>query len=85
MAPLVLLSDDGGWRCAACTPADPAEALPPGVREHLRVLRTAAAAAAPDPQADDAARAVTTLLRDRLLRELGGSLRSYDVLFRIAL
>ncbi len=82
-APLVLLSDDGGWRCAACTPVDPAEALPPGVRGHLRLLRTVAASSAPDPWADDAARAVTTLLRDRLLRELGGSLRSYDVLLRL--
>lgn len=83
-APLVLFSEDGGWRCAACTPVDPAESLPPGAREHLRQLRTAPAAAAPDPQAGDAARAVTRLLRDRLLRELGGTLRSYEVLHRLA-
>lgn len=83
-APLVLLSADHGWRCAACTPADPDEALPPGVREHLRALRTAPVAEAPDPDRDAAARAVTRLLRDLLLRELGGSLKSYDVLLRMA-
>jgi recombinational DNA repair protein (RecF pathway) len=83
-APLVLLSEEGGWRCAACTPVDPAEALPPGVREHLKALRTATAAETPDPAASEAARAVTTLLRNRLLRELGGSLRSYDVLLRLS-
>lgn len=83
-APLVLLSEEGGWRCSACTPVDPAEALPPGVREHLRALRTATAAEAPDPAGSAAARAVTTLLRDRLLRELGGTLRSYDVLLRLS-
>ncbi len=82
-AALVRLSDEGGWQCAACTPTDPAEALPAGVREHLRRLRAAAAVDAPDPERDDAARAVTRLLRERLLRELGGSLRSYDVLLRM--
>ena len=83
-APLVRLGDEGGWQCAACTPVDPAEALPPGVREHLKALRMATAAEAPDPAVDEAARAVTALLRERLLRELGGSLRSYDVLLRLS-
>lgn len=83
-AALVLLSEEGGWRCRDCTPVDLAEALPPGVREHLKTLRTATAADAPDPGGSEAARAVTTLLRDRLVRELGGSLRSYDVLFRLS-
>ena len=81
-APLVLFGPDTGWRCAACTPADPQEALPPGCREHLRRLRTCGAEAAPrvDP-ADEAQAAITALLRARLLQELGG-LRSYDVLWR---
>lgn len=83
-APLMLLLEEGGWRCSACTPVDPAEALPPGTREYLKMLRSASAAEAPDPEADDAARSVTRLLRDRLLRELGGSLRSYEVLLRLA-
>lgn len=82
-SPLVLLSEDRGWCCAACTPVDPHEALPPGAREHLRELRTARAETAPDPEASDAARAVTQLLRNRLLKELGGSLKSYEVLFRL--
>ena len=81
-APLVMLSDDHGWRCAACTPVDPVEALPPGTREYLRLLRTLPAAEAPDPDQDDPARAVTLLLRDRLKREFGG-LRSYEVLERL--
>jgi recombinational DNA repair protein (RecF pathway) len=81
-APLVLLTDEYGWRCAACTPVDPREAFPPGVREHLRVLRTVPAEEAPDPEASPAARAVTRALRDRLRRELGGP-RSYDVLERL--
>lgn len=81
-ADLVLLSEDHGWCCAKCTPVDPAEALPRGTREHLRRLRTAAADEAPDSGHDDAARCITSLLRERLLRELGGS-RSYDVLHRM--
>jgi len=81
-APLVLLSDDHGWLCAACTPVDPSEAFPPGTREHLRLLRTCPADAAPDPEGGDAARAVTRVLRDRLRRELGNP-RSYDVLERL--
>jgi hypothetical protein len=62
---------------------DPVEALPAGSREHLRLLRRNGADAAPrvDP-ADAAQQAVTALLRARLLQELGGGLRSYDVLWR---
>ncbi|HEX9080936.1 MAG TPA: DNA repair protein RecO, partial [Holophagaceae bacterium] len=83
-APLVLLTGEQGWCCAACTPVDPAEALPPGTREYLRRLRTASAedAPAPDPE-DEAQLAVTALLRQRLLEELGGGLRSYEVLWRL--
>ena len=82
-APLVLLSPESGWRCAACTPVDPAEALPPGCREHLRKLRQGGAGEAPPPDpSDEAQGAVTGLLRNRLLQELGGSLRSYEVLWR---
>ena len=82
-APLALLSPDEGWSCLACTPVDPTEALPPGSREYLRRLRSGGAEVAPrgDP-ADDAQRAITALLRARLLQELGGSLRSYEVLWR---
>lgn len=82
-APLVLFSPEEGWCCSACTPVDPVEALPRGSREHLRRLRTGGADAAPrvDP-ADEALVAVTALLRARLLQELGGGLRSYDVLWR---
>jgi len=82
-APLVMLSDDRGWRCAACTPVDPQEALPPGTREYLRLLRTAPAEEAPDPTSSEAARVVTELLRSRLIRELGGKVGSYDVLHRM--
>lgn len=82
-APLVLLDAESGWCCAACTPVDPAEALPAGCRDHLRRLRTVGADAAPRPDAmDEAQTAVTRLLRDRLLQELGGGLRSYEVLWR---
>lgn len=83
-APLVLLTEEHGWCCGACTPVDPAEALPPGAREYLRRLRTAPAEEAPPPErADEAQRAVTSLLRQRLLQELGGRLRSYEVLWRV--
>lgn len=83
-APLALLTEEHGWCCTDCTAVDPSEALPPGAREHLRRLRTAAAEEAPwvDPS-DEAQRAVTALLRQRLLQELGGSLRSYEVLWRL--
>lgn len=82
-APLALLSPDHGWCCRACTPVDPAEALPPGAREHLRRLRTGGAGEAPRPdEADEAQAAVTALLRARLLQELGGHLRSYEILWR---
>ncbi len=82
-APLVLLAEEG-WRCAACTPVDPQEALPPGCREYLKRLRTASADEAPelDPQ-NAAQQAITHLLRARLLDELGGRLGSYDVLTRL--
>jgi DNA repair protein RecO len=82
-APLVLLSPETGWCCQACTPVDPAEALPAGAREHLRRLRTEGAEGAPrvDPL-DEAQTAITALLRARLLQELGGGLRSYEVLWR---
>jgi DNA repair protein RecO (recombination protein O) len=79
--PLVQFSEENGWCCAACTPMDPGEGLPPGVKEHLRLLRTLPADEAPEPDASEAARAVTLLLRERLLRELGGA-RSYDVMQR---
>ncbi|HLP30597.1 MAG TPA: DNA repair protein RecO, partial [Geothrix sp.] len=80
-APLVLLSPDQGWCCSACTPVDRAEALPPDTRDFLRRLRTGGAETAPrvHPE-DEAQRAVTALLRGRLLQELGGGLRSYEVL-----
>ncbi|BDU72515.1 DNA repair protein RecO [Mesoterricola silvestris] len=81
-APLVLFTQDHGWCCAACTPVDPREALPPGTREHLKLLRTLPAAQAPDPGGSEAARAVTRILRDRLRRELGG-LKSYEVLEKL--
>jgi DNA repair protein RecO len=81
-APLVLLSEEHGWRCAACTPVDPREAFPPGAREHLRLLRTLPADEAPGPEAGPAAAAVTRVLRDRLRRELGGP-RSYEILERL--
>ncbi len=83
-APLVALSDDHGWRCADCTPMDPAKALPVGIREHLRVLRTCSAEAAPEINFP-AARACTELLRNRLMKELGGELRSYEVMRRMAM
>jgi len=82
-APLARLSPEVGWCCSACTPVDPAEALPPGTREYLRRLRTEGADGAPPPDPSDRAQgAVTALLRARLLQELGGGLRSYEVLWR---
>ncbi len=82
-APLVMLTEEHGWRCAACTPVDPSESLPPGTREHLRLLRTTGAEEAPDPGSSEASRAITELLRGRLLRELGGRVGSYEVLHRM--
>lgn len=82
-APLVLLSAEKGWLCADCTPVDPHEALPPRARDYLRRLRTASAQEAPRlDSADEAQKAVTALLRNRLLEELGG-LKSYEVLHRM--
>lgn len=83
-APIVMLSEDHGWRCADCTPMDPAEALPPGTREHLRAMRTCSAEDAPDTR-PQAARACTELLRGRLMKELGGGLRSYEVMHRMVM
>lgn len=82
-APFVQLSPEEGWRCAACTTVDPRETLPAGIRDHLGRLRISKAEAAPPLRPDDPAQtAVTQLLRARLLQELGGSLRSYEVLWR---
>ncbi len=82
-APLVLLTEEG-WRCAACTPVDPSESLPPGSRDFLRILRTCAPDEVP-PLEGEAPLAVSRLLRNRLLQELGGRLRSYEVLERMIL
>ena len=81
-APLVLL-DERGWACADCTPVDRSESFPSGMREYLKRLRTASAEEAPawDPQ-DEAQAAVTSLLRNRVMSELGGLPKSYEVLFR---
>jgi DNA repair protein RecO len=81
-APLALFTEEQGWCCQACTPTDSAEALPPGTREHLRLLRTLPAEEAPDPGGSEAARVVTGILRDRLRRELGQP-KSYEVLERM--
>jgi DNA repair protein RecO len=82
-APLVILDPEEGWCCSACTPMDEADALPAGSRDYLKNLRISGAEAAPrlDP-VDEAQCEVTALLRARLLQELGGGLRSYDVLWR---
>ncbi len=81
---IVLLSEDHGWLCADCTPVDPVEALPVGIREHLKTLRTCSAEAAPDLDSE-ASRACRDLIRGRLMKELGGPLRSYDVMLRMVL
>ena len=80
--PLVLLTEDHGWCCAACTPTDPSEALPSGAKEYLRLLRTLPVEEAPDPESCEAGRAITRLLRGMLLREVGAA-RSYEVLSRM--
>ncbi len=82
--PIIILSDDHGWLCAACTSVDPANGLPLGVREHLRTLRTCSPEDAPD-LGNEAARVTTNLLRARLLKELGSTLRSYEVMQRMVL
>lgn len=80
---LALFAEDLGWCCTACTPVDPHEALPPGTLEHLRHLRTRPVEEAPEVTRSEAARVTTHLLRHRLLQELGGSLKSYHVLFQM--
>lgn len=82
--PLVLFTEDHGWCCAACTPVDPHEAFPPGVKDYLRLLRTKPVEETPEPEESDAARTVTHLLRERLMREVGGA-RSYEVLQRMTI
>lgn len=79
---LVLLDEECGWRCSACTPVDPREALPAGSLEHLRALRTRPVEEAPEAAGSEAAQVITHLLRHRLLRELAG-LKSYQVLFQM--
>jgi DNA repair protein RecO (recombination protein O) len=79
-APIVLLGEQG-WHCAACTPTDDSEALPPGAMEYLQKIRTTRAEEMPDTNESEASRAVTQLLRDRLLNEIG-RVKSYDVLLR---
>lgn len=81
-APIVMLSEERGWQCAECTIVDPRSALPAGTREHLRTLRTCSVEDAPDTK-QEAARVCTELLRGRLLKELGGALKSYDVMRRM--
>ena len=75
------LSEEWGWLCASCAAVEPRDALPAGVKEHLARLRASAAEAAPGLDTE-AARAVSSLLRARLLKELG-DLGSYRVLHRM--
>lgn len=82
-APLVMLCEDHGWRCAACTSVEPGEAFPVGVREHVMQLRKLGVQDAPDPKGSDAAHCVTLLLRSRLIKELGGRVGSYDVMQQV--
>ena len=80
-APFAILGEKG-WCCSACTPADESESLPIGAKEYLNRMRTAKAEEAPDANESYASRAVTQLLRGRLLSEIG-HLKSYDILFRV--
>ena len=75
------LSEEWGWLCASCAAVEPRDALPAGVKEHLARLRASTAEAAPGLDTE-AARAVSSLLRARLLKELG-DLGSYRVLHRM--
>jgi DNA repair protein RecO (recombination protein O) len=68
-----------GWHCAECGPSQPGGALPPGSKEYLQEIRGAKAVEMPDASGTAAARAVTLLLRARLLEELG-PLKSYGVM-----
>ncbi|MDR0498409.1 MAG: hypothetical protein LBH03_01580 [Holophagales bacterium] len=79
--PFVILGERG-WCCSACTPADKSETLPGGTKEYLNKIRTVRAEETPDSDESNASRAVTQLLRGRLLNEIG-NLKSYDILFRI--
>jgi len=79
--PFATLSEDRGWLCGECAEVDARDALPAGAREHLALLRAADAEHAPEP-GTEAARAVTALLRGRLIKELG-DLGSYRVLHRM--
>ncbi|MDR2560488.1 MAG: DNA repair protein RecO [Holophagales bacterium] len=68
-----------GWHCIDCLPAPPGGPLPPGAKEYLQKLRGAKAEDMPDAYETPASRAITMLLRAKLLEELG-PLKSYEVL-----
>ncbi|MCL1909054.1 MAG: DNA repair protein RecO [Holophagaceae bacterium] len=79
--PFVMMGERG-WHCAACTSVNQSEALPEGAKEYLHQLRIAKIEEAPDPNSNDAAKAVAQILRARLLNEVG-RLKSYDVLYKM--
>ena len=80
-APFVALGE-AGWLCSACTPTDGKESLPEGAKGYLQAIRKAKPEEMPDARGSYASRAVTSLLRGRLLAEIGHQ-KSYDVLYRI--
>jgi DNA repair protein RecO (recombination protein O) len=80
-APMVLFGEQG-WCCSACSAADAGVELPVGTKEYLQKIRAAKAEEMPDSNESDASRAVTKLLRARLINEIG-RLKSYEVLFRM--
>ena len=79
--PFASLSESG-WRCTACVTTDSRFFLPDGTKEHLQKMRTSKPEDAPMASESEASKAVTQLLRSRLLDELG-MLKSYKVLFKV--
>ena len=77
--PLIQFTEEYGWRCTACTKVHHQLAFPMGIREHLRLLRTRPVIEAPDPNYNEASKAITYVLRKRLQSEVG-NVYSYTVM-----
>ena len=81
--PFTGLSEERGWLCHRCYPVDPGEGLPPETKEYLNHLKSETPLSLQHENwPPETPVTISRILRQRLLREIGSSPKSYEVLFR---
>ncbi|MEY3314743.1 MAG: DNA repair protein RecO [Holophagaceae bacterium] len=81
--PFTMLSDERGWLCRHCHPVGEGEGLPRGTKEYLNHLKSETPLSLQSQNLNSQIfPVIARVLRQRLLREMGSSPKSYEVLFR---